>query len=85
MRLRTALVTVATVVLTMLVVPSSAWADESTIVREFTDAAGKTIVLRQGRYDPARGSGFGWTKIVEKHKITNLALVEKILKNPNGA
>lgn len=83
MRLRTALVAIMSAVLTVLVMPSTAWADESTIVREFTDAAGRHVVLREGRFDPP-ASGFGWSKIVNKHKITNMALVEKIIKNPNG-
>lgn len=79
---RLAMTTLASVVLTSLVMPPSAWADESTVVREFTDAGGRTVVLREGRLDPA--GGFGWVKIRDKHKIMDHALVEKIVKNPNG-
>lgn len=28
--------------------------------------------------------GFGWEKIMHKHGITNVNLVEKLIENPNG-
>ena len=53
------------------------------VVANFTDAAGRPVLLRRGWYDGG-GGGFGWDKITQKHRITNINLLEKILKNPNG-
>lgn len=52
------------------------------VVGNYTDAAGRPVLLRRGYY--VDGVGFGWDKIYHKHRITNQNLVEKIVKNPNG-
>lgn len=49
MRAKALLMALAQVAPLLLVLPSNAWADESTVVREFSDAAGRHVVLRQGR------------------------------------
>lgn len=84
MRVRACALLVAQVVMLVLVAPATAWADESTVVRTVIDAAGRTVLLREGYYDRAADRGFGRSKIVDKHKITNMEIVEKIIKNPNG-
>jgi hypothetical protein len=53
------------------------------VVASFTDGAGRPVLLRRGWYLGGTG-GFGWDKIFHKHGITNMNLVEKIIKNPRG-
>lgn len=52
------------------------------VVATFSDGGGRTVVLREGTYDGS--DGFGWEKIKDKHKITNVEVVEAIVGNPNG-
>lgn len=51
-------------------------------ISEIFDAAGRTVILRRGYL--LGGAGYGWDKIMGKHKITNKRLVELIIKNPDG-
>src|SRR5690348_6576812 len=52
------------------------------VVTTFADAAGRTVVLREGNYDGF--NGFGWEKIRVRHKITNVDVVKAIIGNPDG-
>lgn len=52
------------------------------VVATFYDGHGREVLLRRGWW--VGGRGFGWDKIYHKHKITNLNLIKKIIKNPNG-
>lgn len=63
-------------------VPKPSFAYQKMPVAEFFDAGGRTVVLRRGYL--VGGAGFGWDKIVGKHKIINKGLVEMIIKNPSG-
>lgn len=52
------------------------------VLANFTDTGGRPVLLRRGYF--TGGAGFGWDKIFHKHGITNMNLVEKIIRNPNG-
>lgn len=54
----------------------------ATIVGTETDAAGRTVILRQGIYDGVQG--FGWVKIQKKHAIMSKNSVGYVLKAPDG-
>ncbi|MFC3297280.1 hypothetical protein ACFOD2_13820 [Clavibacter michiganensis subsp. insidiosus] len=62
--------------------PPASAADGATVVGTETDAAGRTIVLRQGTYDGA--VGFGWSKIQKRHAIFSKNSIGYVLKNPDG-
>lgn len=53
------------------------------VLRTIDDGGGRDVLLRRGWW-LGGNSGFGWDKIYHKHKITNMNLVEKIIKNPDG-
>jgi len=66
----------------LVVATSASAADGATIVGTETDAAGRTIILRQGTYDGA--TGFGWSKIQKRHAIFSKNSIGYVLKNPDG-
>ncbi|WP_206750276.1 hypothetical protein, partial [Cryobacterium sp. TMS1-20-1] len=61
---------------------ASAESQGAEVVGTETDAAGRTVVLREGTYN---GSvGFGWTKIQQRHNIHSKHTIGFVLKAPNG-
>ena len=56
---------------------------EREVVARFHDGAGKAVVLRRGTYDRA-GRGWGWSRIVGRHAVTDLHVVGAVLGRSGG-
>ncbi|WP_433276703.1 hypothetical protein ACQPZA_35280 [Pseudonocardia xinjiangensis] len=57
---------------------------QAEVVRTFKNGLGEDVVLRRGYWsgDNPNG-GFGYEKILNKHRITNLDVVASIVRNPD--
>jgi hypothetical protein len=57
---------------------------QAEVVRTFKNGLGEDVVLRRGYWSAAApNAGFGAEKILNKHRITNLDVVESIIRNPD--
>ena len=57
---------------------------QAEVVRTFNNGLGEDVVLRRGYWSPSDpNGGFGFEKILNKHAITNLDVVESIVRNPD--
>lgn len=57
---------------------------QAEVVRTFKNGLGEDAVLRRGYWSATNpNGGFGSEKILNKHRITNLDVVESIVRNPD--
>lgn len=59
----------------------------SVIVMQWRDASNKRVLLRVGRYfddGDNSGNGFGWVKIVRKHRILSPLSIKFVTRAPGG-
>ena len=54
------------------------------VVHQWRDASGTRIVLRVGTYSTSKKKGFGWVKILTKHRIFSVGTVMFVTKAPGG-
>lgn len=91
-KLRKTLVTAIIAAFGMLLLPASASAQvapsistQQQIVATFRNTLDESVVLRRGFWSSANpNSGFGYEKIVGKHRITNLGVIRQILAHPDA-
>lgn len=86
-RQRVALLLVALVMASGLQITGAApaqAAEPATRVATWTDANGRSVILRTGTYNWSNQTGFGWAKIRLKHNINSRAALRFIIKNPAG-
>ena len=54
------------------------------IVHQWNDASKTRVVLRVGVYKRATKAGFGWVKILQKHRIYSLQTIVFVTRAPGG-
>lgn len=54
------------------------------IVYQWNDASNTRVVVRVGTYNGATKQGFGWVKILQKHRIYSLNTIVFVTRAPGG-
>lgn len=90
--LRLLTITVCVTVVALVGLPAVSYAQaappltvQEEVVKTFKNGSGQDVVLRRGYWSAsAPNAGFGHEKIVNKHGITDLGVLESIVRSPDS-